>query len=53
MEPPSIQTLMQYANRFRAVGDPISMFDNGAITKMPNNINTHSYDNGFENKISS
>ena len=44
---------MQYANRFRAVGDPVSMFDNGAIPKMPNNINPHSYDNGFENKISS
>ena len=44
---------LQYGNRFRAVGDPVSMFDNGAITKMPNSINPHSYDNGFQqvNKI--
>jgi hypothetical protein len=44
---------LQYGNRFRSVGDPVSMFDNGAVTKLPNSINPHSYDNGFENKISS
>ena len=36
-----------YSNRFRVVGDPVSMFDNGAITKLPNSINPHSYENGF------
>ena len=50
---PVVSSSLQYGNRFRAFGDPVSMFDNGAITKMPNNINPHSYDNGFENKISS
>ena len=50
---PVSSSSLQYGNRFRAFGDPVSMFDNGAITKMPNNINPHSYDNGFENKISS
>ena len=50
---PVFSDSMQYGNRFRAFGDPVSMFDNGAITKMPNSINPHSYDNGFENKISS
>ena len=45
---PVFSDSMQYGNRFRAFGDPVSMFDNGAITKMPNSINPHSYDNGFE-----
>ncbi len=36
-----------YSNRFRVVGDPVSMFDNGALTKLPNSINPHSYENGF------
>ena len=50
---PVFSDSMQYGNRFRAFGDPVSMFDNGAIPKMPTSINPHSYDNGFENKISS
>ena len=45
---PVASSSLQYGNRFRAFGDPVSMFDNGAITKMPNQINPHSYDNGFQ-----
>ena len=50
---PVVSSSLQYGNRFRAFGDPVSMFDNGAITIMPNSINPHSYDNGFQqvNKI--
>ena len=45
---PVASSSMQYSNRFRAFGDVVSMFDNGAITKMPIQINPHSYDNGFQ-----
>ena len=45
---PVASSSLQYGNRFRAFGDPVSMFDNGAITKMPIQINPHSYDNGFQ-----
>ena len=45
---PVASSSLQYGNRFRAFGDVISMFDNGAITKMPIQINPHSYDNGFQ-----
>ena len=45
---PVVSSSLQYGNRFRAFGDPVSMFDNGAIPKMPLQINPHSYDNGFQ-----
>ena len=45
---PVFSDSLHYGNRVRAVGDPVSIFDGGAITKLPNNINPHSYDNGFE-----
>ena len=45
---PVVSSSLQYGNRFRAFGDPVSIFDNGAITKMPIQINPHSYDNGFQ-----
>ena len=50
---PVFSDSMHYGNRFRAFGDAVSIFDNGSISKMPTSINPHSYDNGFENKISS
>ena len=50
---PVFSDSLQYGNRFRSVGDPVSIFDNSAIPNMPTSINPHSYDNGFENKISS
>ena len=45
---PVASSSLQYGDRFRAFGDPVSMFDNGAITKLPTQINAHSYDNGFQ-----
>ena len=42
---PVFNDSLQYGNRFRSVGDPVSLFDNGAITKIPTSINPHSYDN--------
>ena len=45
---PVASSSLQFGNRFRAFGDVVSMFDNGAITQLPIQINPHSYDNGFQ-----